>query len=168
MLMPAGLDELRGKGVPLKPKLIADATHNLHTHIASITDPIRRAFVQEAIDCFEAGLNRAAVVLSWVGAAWILQNHVLNNALKPFNASLAARFPKAKTIKTIKNFVPLGEADFLQVCEDAGIIDKAEKKQLQQRLDLRNDCGHPNNLTIGEHQVASHLEFLLQNVYEKY
>jgi len=26
------------------------------------------------------------------------------------------------------------------------------------RLDLRNDCGHPNNL----------IEFLLQNVYEKY
>jgi hypothetical protein len=64
--------------------------------------------------------------------------------------------------------VPLGEADFLQVCEDAGIIDKAEKKQLTQRLDLRNDCGHPNSLTIGEHQVANHLEFLLQNVYEKY
>jgi len=26
------------------------------------------------------------------------------------------------------------------------------------RLDLRNDCGHPNSL----------IEFLLQNVYEKY
>jgi hypothetical protein len=39
-----------------------------------------------------------------------------------------------------------------------GIIDKAEKKQLMEPLDLRNDCGHPNSL----------IEFLLQNVYEKY
>jgi len=46
----------------------------------------------------------------------------------------------------------------LQVCQAAGIIDKAEKKQLMERLDLRNDCGHPNSL----------IEFLLQNVYEKY
>jgi hypothetical protein len=167
-LLPAGLDELRDKGVPLKAKLIADATHNLHAHIASITDPIRRAFVQESVEAFEANLNRAAVVLSWVGAVWILQNHVLSNSLKSFNTALVARFAKAKPVKTIKNFVPIGEADFLQVCEDAGIIDKAEKKQLTQRLDLRNDCGHPNNLTIGDHQAASHLESLLQNVYEKY
>jgi len=27
-----------------------------------------------------------------------------------------------------------------------------------ERLDLRNDCGHPNSL----------IEFLLQNVYEEY
>ncbi len=158
----------REKGIPLKAKLITDATHSLHAHIASITDPIRRAFIQEAVDGFEAKLNRAAVVLSWVGAVWILQNHVLDKALKAFNAALTARFLKAKPIKTIKNFAPLSEADFLQVCEDAGIIDKAEKKQLTQRLDLRNDCGHPNSLTIGEHQAASHLELLLQNVYEKY
>jgi hypothetical protein len=149
---------------PSKPKLVADTLHDLKKHVASVKDAARKAFIQEAIDCFEHGLNRPAIVYSWVGAAWILQNHVIANHLADFNKAGNAKSAKFKPIRTIKHFVRMQESEFLQLCEDAGILDKAEKKQLTQRLDLRNDCGHPNNVVIDKHTAASHLEILLRNV----
>ena len=68
----------------------------------------------------------------------------------------------------MKDFGTLGEADMLLVCQDAGIVDKAERMELQARLDLRNRCGHPNSVKLAEHAVASHIEILLLNVYSKY
>jgi predicted nuclease of predicted toxin-antitoxin system len=56
----------------------------------------------------------------------------------------------------------------LWVCQDASILHKAEKQILQDRLDLRNQCGHPNPLVIAEHTVAHHIELLMLNVYSRY
>lgn len=36
------------------------------------------------------------------------------------------------------------------------------------RLDFRNACGHPTAFKIGDHQVASHIEFLILNVFSKF
>jgi hypothetical protein len=71
-------------------------------------------------------------------------------------------------VRSIKDFGTSGEADVLQIAQDAGILHKAEKQILNERLDLRNQCGHPNPITIGEHTVAHHLEILMFNVYSKY
>lgn len=56
----------------------------------------------------------------------------------------------------------------LQICQDAGMLHKAEKQILEDRLNLRNQCGHPNPVEIGEHTVAHHIEVLMLNVYSKY
>jgi hypothetical protein len=166
-LMPKGADYLKNAGLPVKSKLVADTLHDLQKHLAAVADPERRAFIKEAVDCFEQGLNRPAVVFSWVGAAWILQNHVVANHLAAFNKAGAAR-ANFKPITSMKSFAEMREADFLQICQDAGILDKTEKNQLKERLDLRNACGHPNHFEIAQHTVASHLEILLLNVFEKY
>jgi hypothetical protein len=71
-------------------------------------------------------------------------------------------------VRSIKDFGVMTEADFLQLCQDAGVLHKAEKQVLGERLDLRNQCGHPNPVMIAEHVVASHVEILMLNVYSRY
>ena len=61
-----------------------------------------------------------------------------------------------------------GEYDFLQVIQGIGLIGKSVKTELEARLKLRNACGHPNELTLGEMMVASHIESLVSNAYNKF
>lgn len=157
--------------------IIRESRHALRNHLNKISDAQRKSFVEEAIRSFDVGAYRAAVVLSWVGAAHILQEHIVANHLSAFNAAGVARAAKAPPksaaskfvqIKSIKDFGQLGEAETLQLCADGGVLHKAEKKILQDRLDLRNQCGHPNPVQIAEHAVASHIELLMLNVYSRY
>jgi hypothetical protein len=157
--------------------LIAETRHSLQTYLDQVTDQQRKAFLEEAIRSFDVKAYRAAIVLSWVGAMHILQEHVVAHHKASFNSAGAARAAKyaaaGKTfnfvpIKGIKDFGTVGEADILQICQDAGVLHKAEKQVLEDRLNLRNQCGHPNPLVIGEHSVANHLELLIVNVYSKY
>lgn len=157
--------------------IIRESRHALKNHLSKISDVQRKQFVEEAIKSFDVGAYRAAVVLSWVGAAHILQEHVIQNHKADFNAAGLARVAKATAsgneyrfspIKSMKDFGVIGESALLQLCQDAGILHKAEKQILAERLDLRNQCGHPNPIVIAEHVVASHIEVLMLNVYSKY
>ncbi len=62
----------------------------------------------------------------------------------------------------------MGEADFLDRLVPIGVIGKNVKDELVKALKLRNGCGHPNSLKIGQNMVASHLEILLMNVFEPF
>lgn len=168
-LTPKGAAYLRDLGIVGDATLIVGTKHKLATHVASINCPDRRRFIGEAVSCFEVGLHRSAVVLSWVGALWIIQRHVADRFLLTFNAAGQKRFAqKFKVINHFKDFAALKESDFLELCQDASIIDKAEKAEFKERLDLRNRCGHPNSLIVADHAVANHLEMLLHNVYLRY
>jgi hypothetical protein len=175
-LLHPGLNAISKFYQPEAP-IIRETRHSLKIHVGRISDTNRRAFVEEAIRCFDVRAYRSAVVLSWVGAAHILQEHIVQNHLAAFNAAGLARAAKANPKSSASNFIPIkstkdfgviGEADMLQLCQDAGILHKAEKKLLQDRLDLRNQCGHPNPLEIAEHTVAFHLESLMLNVFSRY
>lgn len=157
--------------------MISEVRHALRGHLASISNEQRRLFVNEAIKSFDVKAYRAAVVLSWVGAVHILQEYIALNHVKAFNDAGIARQTKAAArginytflpVRTTKDFGVIGESDMLQLCQDAGILHKAEKQLLQDRLDLRNQCGHPNPITIAEHTVAHHIEILMLNVYSRY
>ena len=157
--------------------IIRETRHALKAHLLKIPNDQRRAFVEEAIKSFDVKAYRAAVVLSWVGAAHIIQDYIVLNHRAAFNAAGVARAARVAAngtkysftpVKSKKDFGVIGEADMLQLCQDAGILHKAEKQILQDRLDLRNQCGHPNPIVIAEHAVASHIEILMLNVYSKY
>jgi hypothetical protein len=62
------------------------------------------------------------------------------------------------------------EHDFLETLTAISVAGtgKNVKEELQQALKLRNACGHPNGLKIGEHTVAKHLEILMLNVFSKF
>ena len=60
------------------------------------------------------------------------------------------------------------ESEFLVILEKISLTGKSVKKELEQCLDRRNGCGHPNSLKIADHVVASHIEILILNVFSKY
>ncbi|CAM5309288.1 hypothetical protein [Leifsonia shinshuensis] len=52
----------------------------------------------------------------------------------------------------------LKEIQLLQIAEDVGVLDKAEKLILEQALTTRNQSGHPNKYRPGVAKVKSHIE----------
>lgn len=171
-LTKAGWKRASELGLNPSSHVVFDTDRLLAATIASITNLDRRHFLEEAHKCFGAGLGRAAVVLSWVGAVWILQSEVVHRNLAAFNTAGVSRFNRTKAvfreIRTIEDFGRIGESDLLQLLEDIGFLGKSLHKQLRDRLDFRNGCGHPNSMVVDPHTVASHIHFLCNNVYLKY
>lgn len=141
---------------------------SLRAELAKVSDSDVRSFVNEAVVCFESHLYRAAVVLSWVGALSLLYEHVLATKLAAFNAEAVRRNAKWKAAKTKDDLALMGEHDFLQVLEAISIVGKSVKHELEGCLKLRNGCGHPNSLKIGENRVSAHIETLILNVYSRF
>jgi hypothetical protein len=138
---------------------------SLRAALASISDAQTRAFAEEAVQCFEKHLFRAAVVLSWVGAVAVLYDHVIANRLTDFNAEALKRDTKWKAAKTKDDLGKLKEYDFLQIIAALGIITKNVKEELEACLKFRNACGHPTSLKFGENRVSGHIETLILNVF---
>ncbi len=141
---------------------------NLRSDLKKIKDPQTASFVEEAIRCFESRLYRAAVVLSWVGAVSVLYQHVIKHRLIDFNAAAYKRFPKWKDAKISDDLALMQEKDFLQVLQDISVIGKSVRQELEKRLELRNGCGHPSSLVVGENTVSAHIEALILNVFSKF
>jgi len=168
-LTPEGLaTALKLIGVDQKPTVLSSAVVGLNEHVKKIIDADTRAFLQEATSCLENKLLRAAVVLTWVGAVAVLQDYVVSKHLNDFNAEAVKRDPKWKNAKTSDQLGKMKEADFLLVLESISVIGKNVKQELETCLKLRNGCGHPNSLKIGEAKVAAHIETLIQNVFMKF
>lgn len=152
-----------GAGSPAKPLIT-----NLRALLPKLKVTDVRTFMEEAIACLEGRHLRAAVVLSWVGAVSILQEHVLAAHLTAFNTEATRRDPKWKSVKVKDDFGNMKEATFLDVLEHISVIGKNVKTELKHCLDFRNGCGHPNSLVIGDNRVAAHIETLILNVFSKF
>jgi len=147
---------------------VAVLSSTLRENLDTISNSQTKAFVEEAVQCFETHLYRAAVVLSWVGAVSVLYSHVLANHKQTFNSFAVKKNPKWKPANTSDDLTRMKETDFLEICESASIIGKSVKQELQTALTFRNGCGHPNSLMLGEHRVSAHIESLILNVYTRF
>lgn len=144
------------------------AALSLRSHLSSISQPQTLSFVEEAICCLEARLLRAAIVLSWVGAMSMLYEFVVAQKLSAFNAEASRRDTKWKAAKTCDDLANIKEYVFLQICCAISVFGKNVKTELEGCLKLRNGCGHPNSLKIGEHKAEAHVETLILNVFTVY
>ena len=109
--------------------------------------------------------------LSWVGAVGLMYNHVITKDLASFNAEAQRRDPKWKAAQTPDDLARMKEGDFLDIIatQPLSIIGKNVKEELKNNcLQLRNACGHPSSLVIGENKVAAHLEILILNVFSRF
>ena len=141
---------------------------DLRAELPNIKDKDTRAFVEEAIKCYEAELYRSAIVMSWMAAVDVLHNHVHANHLNAFNTEAKRVDAKWKDAKTTDDLGRMGEADFLDRIAALSILGKNVKEQLKGCLKLRNGCGHPNSLKIGANTAAHHIEILLLNVFKNF
>jgi hypothetical protein len=134
----------------------------------TISDESTRSFLEETLSCFNNNNLRASVVLSWVGAVSLLQNFVFTNVLAAFNSEALRRNPKWQEAKSTDDIGRMKEKDFLDILVAISVLGKNVKQELEYCLTLRNGCGHPNSLKIGEQRVVAHLETLILNVYTKF
>ena len=145
------------------------ASAKLRAHLTKIQNPDVSAFVEEAIECLEYRLLRSAVVMAWVAAVGVLYEHVLTKKLADFNKAGQAKLQnKWKAVTTFDDFADLKEKDFIELSESSSVFGKSIKKELENCLNLRNGCGHPNALSIGEPRVVTHIDQLIRNVFEKF
>lgn len=167
-LSPDGLDYVSKIASNFVSSPVPKVAAHLRNHLATISDPQISAFVEEAIRCLENKLYRAATVLSWIGAVSVLYEHMVNNHLAAFNAESMRRDSRWKDAKTRDDLAKMKESDFLDVLESISVLGKSVKQELKKCLELRNGCGHPNSLQIGESIVAAHIEVLILNIFSRF
>jgi hypothetical protein len=106
--------------------------------------------------------------MSWVAAAHTLQNYVVRNCLAAFNLEAKKRDGKWALAKTSDDLARMKEADFLDVLDKIGILQKNVKVEIKGCLDRRNGCGHPNSYKLSELTAAHHVDVLTINVFSTF
>lgn len=163
-----GRQHLRELGVASANPVVVQVATDLRAEMKTISNKDTQAFAEEAIKCYEAGLYRSAIVMSWLAAVDVLHKEVHANHLKAFNAEAKRTNAKWKTAKTTDDIGRMNEAEFLERIAAISVIGKNVKTELKNCLDRRNGCGHPNSFQIGSHTVAAHIEVLIMNVFSKF
>lgn len=128
-------------------------------------------FLQETTRCFEAGANRATVVMAWILAVSHLQRFILAKKLSEFNAALATnkdRRVKITSVASFDDFSEIPEGKFIEFCREAKIISNDVRKILEQKLGTRNSAAHPSGVRISQSKVLDFVEDLVENVVLKY
>lgn len=157
------------------PEITVKITSLLTDLAATIPDMAARAYYQEALICYEYGSRRGAVVMAWNIAFSHLCDHVLAKRLADFNARWQVSFPgmhkRNKGIKTIAGFddfsEELREQQVLEICRDAGIINKNIYNIMHTALGKRNAAAHPNAVVIDQLQTDAYISDLITNVVRK-
>ncbi|MFZ2160421.1 MAG: hypothetical protein WAV72_30465 [Bradyrhizobium sp.] len=164
-----GRASLENRSLLSKVGVLTPVTQTLEKYVLDLHDPDKARFVEEAIICVRNKSYRAAIVLSWAGALYLLYAYVVREKLAAFNAEVHRRFPKSKNAADIDDLASLvKEAEFLNILEHIGAISKGENKELTGCLDRRNTAGHPNSHTFTEVGVGNHIETLINSVYKRY
>jgi hypothetical protein len=156
-----GKDHVEKFGLTQQEAVLTPVVAKLESYVAGLTDDTKAAFVREAIGCLKAEHYRAAIVLSWVGALYLIYKHVIDHRLSDFNVEATKRNPKHKTMSALDDLGRLKESEFLGIAEAIKVITKAQGKELGDCLDRRNTAGHPNSHSFREITVGHHIEVLL-------
>jgi hypothetical protein len=146
----------------------AAALDSLEESLAS-APPDYRPYLGEAVECYRGGLYRAAVLMVWAAVVQHLYSvaSARRDGVKKFEAANQARFGSSKRYRELKranDFLYLGERDFIQLAEDAGMVNRNARKLLHDRLELRNLCGHPTGYRPGREETVVFIESLVLNV----
>jgi hypothetical protein len=167
-LSQAGKQHLRARGVTkVNPAAVQVAT-DLRALLKKVNDDETRAFVDEAVQCYELEFYRSAIVMSWLAAVHVLKQEVHQKHLAAFNAEARRVDAKWKPARTTDDIGLMKENEFLDRIVAISVIGKNVKDELQKCLKLRNACGHPSSLKVSTNATASHLEILLLNVFDPF
>jgi hypothetical protein len=117
---------------------LADVATSLRTLLSGVTSPDVKAFLEEAVSCYEHKFYRAAIMLSWVGAIAILHQHVFDHKLAQFNAEATRRTQnsrdKWRNAVSLDDLGRMTEHEFLQVIDGIGVLDKNVRVELEKAL----------------------------------
>lgn len=153
-------------------ELPALALHSLREAAAYAPDDYRD-YLDEAVRCYEGGMYRAAVLMVWSACIQhlfsVIDGH--RGGIKAMEAANRARFGKGdpppasyKKISKTDDLLYFKEANVLLIAEDAGLINRNARDLLDEKLKLRNRCGHPTRYKPGREETVIFIESLLVNI----
>lgn len=151
-------------------RVVQQTSAELRSLETSFPDGPKKKFLAEAVDCFEAGANRAAIVMTWILAVDHLYDYIMANKLNEFNVALAANpLNKKMTRVSVKDdFSDLKEGKFIELCRAANIISNDVRKILDDSLGTRNTAAHPSGVEVARSKAISVIEDLMLNVVKKF
>ncbi len=139
---------------------------SLEKHLA---DGPQKTFLTEAVDCFEANANRAAIVMVWILTVDHLYDYVLKNRLMEFNVALAANPDKRiKKASSKEDLSEIKESKFIELCRAANIVSNDVRKILDDSLGVRNTAAHPSSVEVTRSKAIAVIEDLVINVIKKF
>lgn len=131
----------------------------------------KKQFLKETIDCFEAGADRATIIMCWILVMDHFQELVLSKHLSAFNMKLAGVTDKKVKVSEVKardDFGAIPESKFIELMKIANIISADVRKILDEKLGTRNSCAHPSGVIVKRSKVIDFVEDLVENVILKY
>jgi hypothetical protein len=166
-LTDAGAKAVRASlGLPEADVEIEHDVGALTRLVAKVKDDNVRGYLEEALKCLQVGALKACVVFVWAGTARTIQEALLLKGGPTVTAALQRHDNRARTVTTVDDFAFAKEVHQLQVAQDLGLFDKAEKTTLGEALDLRNRCGHPSKYVPGVKKVSSFIEDIVGIVFK--
>jgi hypothetical protein len=136
---------------------------DLAKHLAKLTNADLKEYLTEAINCFDSGYFRAAIVMAWCAGyailrAWLFAGHAgaLNSAMSSWKAP--------RTITKIEDFDELGERVVLDTARSASVLTKEQHKQLVALLDQRNSFAHPSGRKVSAPIAEAYLTQIMDEV----
>lgn len=140
---------------------------SLRAALPGIADVNVREYLGEAIACFESGLHRSAIVMTWcvvygLFRAWIFKNH-----LTQLNAAMAGWKVPFKLSK-LDDFQDLLEGNVIELAKKIGVITREQQKTLKHLLDQRNSYAHPSAKPITPSIAEAYIDTVLSEVIPKF
>lgn len=130
-----------------------------------------KEFLKETIDCFEAGANRATIIMCWILALDHLITYVMKHHVAEFDAVLAKNTDKRIKVTSISSrddFSDIPEGKLIEFFRAAGVISNDVRKILDEKLNTRNSSAHPSGVAIKPSKVVEFVDDLVENVVLKY
>lgn len=138
-------------------------SQDLRLLLDKISSTEQRAFLEEAICCYEIKAYRSSIVMIWLLTMDSLITHVLNNGKDTFNSTQKISSKKRK-VERKSDFEEFKENDILEAMRSANMLTKEQHKILNQKLDIRNSAAHPNSTTFKEPKVNSFIQELVEDI----
>lgn len=146
----------------------AAALHSLRDATAK-APATYQSYLNEAVDCYEHGAYRGAVLMIWAATVEHIYSAIENRpgGFKALESANKSRFSASKSYHRISkknDLLYLNDKNFLLLCEDAGVFNRNARKLLEEKLDTRNFCGHPTGYVIGREETVVFIESLINNI----
>lgn len=128
-----------------------------------------RPYLEEAVDCYETGAYRGAVLMIWAATIEHIYSVIEDHPLwfKLLEVENFSRYQHANFYRKVRkkgDLLYINDANLFLICEDAGVFNKNARTILDDALKTRNRCGHPTGYVVGREEVVIFIERLINNV----
>lgn len=145
----------------------ADFVNNLVSDLEQIEEDKYHDYMEEAIQCIQAGAYRGAVVLGWQAGMFAIYRELEENG-DPIHVAYEKKFGTTPDVNIgdFWDFQKMKDRDILILAESVGLIDKSLKDILDRDRDVRNKAAHPGVYDVGPNGTKALLETVMQLLVE--